>query len=326
MAYDGAGSLFALGARLTKLNADGTPMTGAGNSYTTEALITVNFGLEYSEPNAIETRNGKGEVCVYYAPSRTLLRGTIEELRVCTPDPYVTSFLIGGDVITTGGTDEAQTITITGTPTGGDFTLSYDGDTTDPIAYDAAAADVQAALLALDSISTGEVTVTGGPGPDTPWVATFGGGAGSTDVAEMTATGNFTGGTTPAIAVTTTTAGVAGETAIGWRAPRVNVDPTPNGVAIEAWSRAVLDNAFAASLPYFQWVVPRARLSPSQALTLGAEDPATPSFTGQCEQNANFGDGPANDIDFPTDRVWQYCRVGTIPTLTGGLTEVQADA
>jgi hypothetical protein len=30
----------------------------------------------------------------------------------------------------------------------------------------------------------------------------------------------------------------------------VNVDPKPNGVAIEAWTRAVIDNASAANLPF----------------------------------------------------------------------------
>jgi hypothetical protein len=322
MTYDGAGSLFALGLRLTKLDATGTPLTGAGNVYTTESLVSINFGLAYSEPNAVEFKNGQGITCVYYTPPRTLLNGTLDELKVCTPDPYITEFLIGGEVITTGGTNEVQTVTITGTPTGGTFTLTYDGETTSPLAYNAAASAVQAALLALDNISTGQVTVSGGPGPDTPYVVTFAGSAGSSNVPQMTATGGFTGGSTPAVAVTTTTGGVAGATAIGYRAPEVNKDPTPNGVAIEAWSRAVRDNAFDATYPYWHWVVGRAKLAPSDALALGAEDPSTPSFTGTCDQNANFGDGPASDIEFPTDRVWQYCRVADIPTLTDGLAAV----
>lgn len=105
-----------------------------------------------------------------------------------------------------GTTAEAQTITITGTPTGGTFTLTYRGDTTAAIAYNAAASAVQSALEALPSMTPGDVTVTGGPGPGTPYVVTFGG-ALYGDVAQMTSTGSFTGGSSPAVAVTTTTAG-----------------------------------------------------------------------------------------------------------------------
>lgn len=51
-----------------------------------------------------------------------------------------------------------------GTPTGGTFTLSYGGNATAPIAYNANAATVQAALEALPGLA-GMVTVTGGPLP-----------------------------------------------------------------------------------------------------------------------------------------------------------------
>lgn len=111
-------------------------------------------------------------------------------------------------------TDEIQTVTITGTPTGGTFTLTLDGETTAAVAYNAAASAVQTALEGLSNLQPGDVTVTGGPGPGTPYVVTFGGAgrrAGS-DVPQMTATGSFTGGTSPAVAVTTGTAGGAGVT------------------------------------------------------------------------------------------------------------------
>lgn len=112
---------------------------------------------------------------------------------------------IGTNIVADGpGTNEVQTVTITGTPTGGTFTLTYGGNTTAPIAYNATAATVLAALQALPN--TQAVSVGGGPGPGTPYTVTFGGGG---DVAAMTATGSFTGGSTPAVAVTTTTPGTA---------------------------------------------------------------------------------------------------------------------
>lgn len=107
-----------------------------------------------------------------------------------------------------GRTAEAQTVTITGTPTGGTFTLTYEGATTAGIAFNATAAAVRAALEALPGVSPGQVTVTGGPGPGTPYVVTFTGGGG--DVAQMTASAaSLTGGTSPAVTVTTTTAGAS---------------------------------------------------------------------------------------------------------------------
>ena len=104
--------------------------------------------------------------------------------------------------LATAGTAGVQTVTITGTPTGGTFTLTWNGYTTTAIAYNAAAAAVQTALDALPG-ENGTITVTGSPGG--PYTVNFP--AGLPQVA-MTATGNFTGGTTPAVSVTQTTPGV----------------------------------------------------------------------------------------------------------------------
>lgn len=106
-------------------------------------------------------------------------------------------------------TNEVQTITITGTPTGGTFTITYAGQTTAAIAFNANAAAVQSALEALSNIAVGDVVVTGGPGPGTPYVVEFRGTLAQTNVATMTTTDSFTGGAAPASAVTTTTPGVA---------------------------------------------------------------------------------------------------------------------
>ena len=122
---------------------------------------------------------------------------------------FIAPYSATGITTLTSGTDtnEVQTITITGSPTGGTFTLTFSSQTTAAIAYNANAAAVQSALEALSNIAPGDVTVTGGPGPGTAWVATFGGQYEFTDVDAMTASGSFTGGTSPAIAVAATTAG-----------------------------------------------------------------------------------------------------------------------
>jgi hypothetical protein len=104
-----------------------------------------------------------------------------------------------------GGVNEVQTITITGAPTGGSYTLTFNGQTTGAIPYNATTADVTTALNALSNVNSGETTVSGGPQPGTAITVGFGGQYEHTDVPQMTATGSFTGGTTPAVTVTTTT-------------------------------------------------------------------------------------------------------------------------
>jgi hypothetical protein len=111
-----------------------------------------------------------------------------------------------------GGTqaNEVQRVTITGTPTGGTFTLTYAGQTTAPIAHNAAAAAVQSALEALSNIGVGDVVCSGGPLPGSFVAVTFQGALANTDVTQMTAASSLTGGTTPTVAVTTTTPGSPG--------------------------------------------------------------------------------------------------------------------
>lgn len=111
------------------------------------------------------------------------------------------------------GTNEVQLVTITGTPAGGTFTLTFDGEITAPIAYNATAATVQAALLALASLRSGDVVVTGSAGG--PYTLTFAGDFAAEDVATLTASAlGLTGGTSPAVAITTPTPGTVSAIAI----------------------------------------------------------------------------------------------------------------
>lgn len=131
------------------------------------------------------------------------------------PDGFFKSGLALGKIKATGlygpyatSTAEVQTATVTGTPTGGTFTLTFSGQTTAGIAFNATAAVVQAALEALSNIDAGDVTVTGVNGG--PYTVTFKGQYLGTDVAAMTASGaGLTGGSTPSVAIATATAGGA---------------------------------------------------------------------------------------------------------------------
>lgn len=103
-----------------------------------------------------------------------------------------------------------QTLTMTGSPTGGTFTIAFDSgygpNLTGPLPFDASAEDVQAALRALPGLQ--QVTVErAGSATNFEWTVTLTGAPaelGSGDVPELIVddTG-LTGGTSPEIAVAT---------------------------------------------------------------------------------------------------------------------------
>lgn len=106
--------------------------------------------------------------------------------------------------------NEVQTVSIGGSvaPTGGTFTLTYSGQTTAGIAFNANAAAVQAALEALSNIGVGEAIVTGGPGPSTAWVVEFKLTLGNLDTGLMTGSAaSLTGGTGNVITIVETRKG-----------------------------------------------------------------------------------------------------------------------
>lgn len=96
-----------------------------------------------------------------------------------------------------------QLITLTGTPSGGTFTLAYEGATTAALASNATATAVQTALHALPAIGASGVSVRGRPGG--PYTATFGGTL-ATDAGPLTLAVNaLTGGAAPSVAITSAT-------------------------------------------------------------------------------------------------------------------------
>jgi hypothetical protein len=103
--------------------------------------------------------------------------------------------------------NEVQAAAITGTaPTGGTFTLTWNGQTTAPIAYNATAAAVKTALDGLSNLEVGDTTTAGGPLPGTAVSVTFQGRYAGGDQPKMTIDGSaLTGGdetTLPVVVVT----------------------------------------------------------------------------------------------------------------------------
>lgn len=138
-----------------------------------------------------------------YVGRRYLVAGTILSKR---DDNQYEQFTASGAV------NEVQTITITGSPTGGDYTLTFDGETTAAIAYNANAAAVDSALEALSNIGAGNVTVSG----TSPKTVTFTGTLAGASQPLITADASgLTGGTDPDITVVQTTEGAIGQTIAG---------------------------------------------------------------------------------------------------------------
>jgi hypothetical protein len=113
--------------------------------------------------------------------------------------------LVVGDYVDVTGipeVNEVQTVTPSGTITGGSFTLTLLGGTTAAIAWNASATAIK---TAIDTARPGNtVTVAGGPVNTAAFTLTY---VGAGDVAQATITSSLTG-TTPVLTVTTTTPGV----------------------------------------------------------------------------------------------------------------------
>lgn len=114
-------------------------------------------------------------------------------------------------------TNEVQSIQVKATS--GEWTVTFDGETTAKVAWNVSAANLQTALLALPQLDAGDVVVSGGPGDETgtkPYVLTFAGNYAGLDVPQVTTDagelkiGEAAGSAT----ASTTTAGGAATTAV----------------------------------------------------------------------------------------------------------------
>lgn len=133
-------------------------------------------------------------------------------------------------------------LSISGTPTGGTFILTYNTHATAAIAYNASAATVAAALAALVDFSTDTVACYGGalPGADIFIVISDHDAILSS---QITATASLTGGTTPAVAISTATVTDLGDVVV--QSTDVSVALADSAATLGAAS--ALTNALSAS-------------------------------------------------------------------------------
>lgn len=147
-------------------------------------------------------------------------------------------FLSGYTVtISTGtGTNAVNTITTTGVPTGGTFTLTYGTEVSEPIPYNATAQQLQDALTRMRFFSPGDVVCAAGPLP-TGITLTYQGRLSAKVITPPTPTSSLTGGTTPLAVVTNTTPGTTGAV----------LDPDGNGIPAGAQRLVFAKRATAAA-------------------------------------------------------------------------------
>jgi hypothetical protein len=143
------------------------------------------------------------------------------------------------------GVNEVQTVVHTAT--GGTFTITFEGQTTAAIPWNATAAQVVAALEALSNVGVGDVRAAGGPLPALVTVE-FVNALATSNRTQMTGSGaSLTGGGgSGSLAFATTVAGVAPATAQERKATVAVVDAA--GESLSAVERAALQAAMLAEV------------------------------------------------------------------------------
>lgn len=218
-------SIQGVAVRVTRLDANGTPLNGPGDSYTTHAFMRVSFTPEYEEGDEITEKSANGAVCVSFKSPDTLKRITME-FAICDPDPELTSLLSGG-------------------------------------------------LLLRKNLGTFA-------SPD--------------------------------------------HKSVGWASPAVGDDPSGNGVAIEAWSRAIVDGKPSSTLPFYHWVFPYAKLRQSGDRVIENGLLAN-TFEGYGLGNVLFGSGLDDRWEWPeaTNRPYSFGKTNWAPSGLRGFYTWHAD-
>jgi hypothetical protein len=123
---------------------------------------------------------------------------------------------------------------------------------------------------------------------------------------------------------------LAGDTPLaplGWASAEVGEDPSGDGVAVEVWSRAIVDGKPANPNPYFHWVFPyvKTRLGGDRVIENGL---LANTYEGFGVGNLEFGSGPDGTTADPntawrwpevTNRPYMYARSAGFPDVDRGM-------
>jgi RHS repeat-associated protein len=187
--YDSDGNVIQV---VTRQRFDDETTTGALGNATTAPKARVSYVANYYDAaNRLVTTADYGT------------NGAAAWTRPSTPDARSDAVL---RTDTSYAGDSVQQVQLTGNPTGGTFTLTFNGQTTSALAYNASAATVQSALQALSSIGGGNALVASGTSGG--WVVRFAGSLAGSPEPALTGNGSgLTGGTNPSVAITVTSLG-----------------------------------------------------------------------------------------------------------------------
>lgn len=114
----------------------------------------------------------------------------------------------------------------------------------------------------------------------------------------------------------------SGLNTVGYAAPEVGTIPNPDGVSLEVWTKNIEGSALDADFPYVRWVFGRTFWTPADRTFQAG--PIIHPYTGEAQENVNFGNGPSNDWSYTSDRLWQYAGDTTLPSSECGAQELVA--
>lgn len=168
----------------------------------TAEVIAAGQPVAFNSSNKLEvanSRNSDRRQAVGFAVGSAPAAGQWVAYAPNGSEVTVSGLSAGESYVLAAGTNEQQSVDITGTPTGGTFRLSFGGVETADIAFDANAAAVQSALEAVSTIGSGNVAVTGS---NPTFTVEFQGALGGEPQALLVLADNsLTGGTSPTVSI-----------------------------------------------------------------------------------------------------------------------------
>ena len=184
LTYDGAASYGELPYLLASLLGAATPSPIGTGGYLWSFAHSMTlpdspqtYTMEHGDPT-IAGRFGYG---IFDAITFTLTRDSFKVNGTGIGQQWQAGF-------TMSSVNAVQTLTITGSPTGGTFTLTFEGATTAPIPWNGTVVQVQTALSALPTVGP-NITVAGTAMPAGSMTLTFGGGQAGAVVPAITGSG-----------------------------------------------------------------------------------------------------------------------------------------
>lgn len=109
-----------------------------------------------------------------------------------------------------------------------------------------------------------------------------------------------------------------GTNLMGFQYPPIMVEGNPNGVSIEAWTRAIVNGRQPTDYPWWRWAMPLVKLRKGNR-TADVNRMAN-AYEGYGLENPNWGSGPGGDFTWDSTKVLQAFRDTAIPSATTSVT------